>query len=155
MSVKFVRFTLSINKVTKLIRKLRMDGMNQFNLKGESTQILYQLYEHEQGMSFKDLVQECGLDPAMISRNLKKLVENQIVYKTGEDGRYKATYYLSDKGWQVMRKVDAIINQVEKEALKGISESEMDLFYKILSKLMYNLENLPGDWSDYESKNPE
>lgn len=153
MSVRFSKFTVSLNRLSRLIRKLKMNGMKEFSLKGEQTAILYQLYEHQQGLQFSALVSLCSLDAALVSRNIKKLRELDYVDKTGEEGKYKALIYLTDKGRHLMKEVGAIIDQVESEAAKDISDSDLEIFYKVLDKITYNLENLPADWSNrYDSK---
>lgn len=146
MSERFNRFVRSIGYTERLLRRLKMQGMSQFGLKGEQVQILYQLYDSE-GLTLKEICGRAGLDAGLVSRNLKRLQTEGIVDRLGQAGKYGSVYILSDAGAQIMAEADRLIAWGEKEAVKNISEAELAQFYDTLSKLNKNLEEFPGDWS--------
>ena len=145
MLERFDRFTRLLSQTEKTVRRLKMEGIEQFGLKGEQVQLLVALHEH-QPLTLKELCSVCGLDAGLISRNLKKLQAQGIIARAGTPGRYRAAYSLTDEGEKIMDSVEKIIVRIQQEAVKDIPEAEMDTFYAVLSRLNENLENLPEDW---------
>lgn len=146
MSERFNRFSRAISRTERLMRRLKMQGMSRFGLKGEQVQILYQLYDAQE-LSLKDLCARSLLDAGLVSRNLKKLCAQDIVERKGAAGKYGALFCLSQTGREIMVQADTLIDRAERTAIAGISESELAQFYETLSKLNQNLESIPGDWS--------
>jgi len=81
MAQGFIRLSLCVNRLNKLIRKLKMDGMTQFDLKGEQLLLLDLLYEAQEGLSMNQLVEQSEQDTGFVSRNLKVLQEDHLVDK--------------------------------------------------------------------------
>lgn len=145
MEDRFVKFSINIAKLHKLIQKLKTDGMKQFDLKGTHTLCIYQLLTHAEGMTSTEMAASCDLDPALISRTLASLTESQIVCRMGESGKYFAKYVLTPKGNAVAKEIQTLVHAIQEIADTGISEEELIVFYRVLGKLADNLQTLPPD----------
>jgi DNA-binding MarR family transcriptional regulator len=152
MAQGFIRLSLCVNRLNKLIRKLKMDGMTQFDLKGEQLLLLDLLYEAQEGLSMNQLVEQSEQDTGFVSRNLKVLQEDHLVDKLSNGKKYKAVYILSDKGYDVMQKINRILLRTEDAARSGISQTEFDIFYQVVRQLTKNLENCPVEWSNNDER---
>lgn len=140
MSQRFKEFSLSTSRLHRVLQKLKAREMNRYGLKGEQTVLLYELYTSEQGMKFAPLCQVLQLDPGLVSRNLKVLLQQNLVEKVPPNASYKATYRLSEKGRQAMAGIDQILSEMEELAVAGISPEELEIFYSVSSRLCANLE---------------
>ncbi len=145
MEDRFVKFTVDIAKLHKLIQKLKTDGMKQFDLKGTHTLCIYQLLTHPEGMTSTELAVSCDLDPALVSRTLASLTHNQIISRIGEPGKYLAKYMLTDKGLLVAEEIRSLIHTIQEIADTGISQEDLAVFYQVLDRLAHNLQSLPPD----------
>lgn len=145
MEDRFVKFTVNIAKLHKLIQKLKTDGMKQFDLKGTHTLCIYQLLLHTEGMTSTELAASCDLDPALVSRTLASLTESQIVSRKGEPGKYLARYMLTENGTIVAQEIRALIHGILEVADTGITPEELTIFYRVLGRLVENLSTLPPE----------
>lgn len=153
MDDRFVTFTISISKLNKLIQKLKTDGMKMFALKGVHTLCLYQLIGKTDGMTATQITSACDLDPALVSRTLGELAQKDLIKKIGRPGKYHAKYCLTVKGEEVAAEAKMIIAAIQETVDMGISKTELDVFYKVLSTLIHNFEELSDDTSAFFHKN--
>ncbi len=146
MEDRFIKFTLNIAKLNKLVQKLKTAGMKQFHLKGTHTLCIYQLLLHPDGMTSAELAAGCDLDPALVSRTLAALTENQVISRLGERGKYLAKYALTEKGTQVAKEIQTLIHTILETSNAGITPEELSTFYRVLDRLSENLSTLSPDF---------
>ena len=139
MSQRFTRFTMKLSRLNKLIQKLKAEGMSPYGLKAVDTLCIYQLAERGE-MAFSQVVEQCDLDPALVSRTLRELVKNGMVEKRGQPGKYNATYRLTPEGEMRAVEIKATINNVQSRADEGIAPEELEVFYRVLNRLTENFE---------------
>ena len=151
-SLRFAKFTMTISRLNKLIQKLKTHGMQQFGLKGVDTLCLYQLAFCPEGITFSALADACQLDPALVSRTLKTLIQQDMICKSGPPGKYNARYSLTPKARKTMPEITRIIHNVQKRTDQNISPDDLDVFYKVLETLSHNLENIADDPSILRSR---
>ena len=70
MNDRFIRLSVSLSRLQKVIQRIKTDGMNRIELKAGHTLVLCQLDAAPDGYRFSELTERCDLDPAMISRVL-------------------------------------------------------------------------------------
>ena len=68
MNDRFIRLSVSLSRLQKVIQRIKTDGMNRIELKAGHTLVLCQLDAAPDGYRFSELTERCDLDPAMISR---------------------------------------------------------------------------------------
>ena len=95
MQDRFIRLSVSLARLQKVIQRIKTSGMGRIALKAGHTLVLCQLAAAPEGWHFSDLTERCDLDPAMISRVLADLVRSGLVEKCGAPGKYNALYLLS------------------------------------------------------------
>ena len=145
MNDRFIRLSVSLARLQKVIRRIKDDGMSRLALKAGHTLVLCCLENAPEGRHFSELTEQCDLDPAMISRVLADLVRGGLVEKCGEPGKYNALYLLTDAGRDCAARVGAVVRDAERRADEGIDPADLATFYKVLDKLTKNLEAVDAD----------
>lgn len=148
MTERFERFTMSLSKLNKYIQKLKADGMRQFGLKGVDTLCLLQLSTHLE-MKFSQVTERCQMDAALVSRTLKGLVQQGMVERSGQPGKYNATYRLTMEGEQTWAQIQGMILDIQKDVDQGIDPAELEVFYRVLNQLTANFAALAGSLSEH------
>ena len=72
MQERFETFTVLINRISRNIRKIKIQEMADYNLRSAHVSCLYYLYTHS-GATATDLCERCEEDKATISRALDYL----------------------------------------------------------------------------------
>ena len=98
MNDRFIRLSISLARLQKVIQRIKASGMSRIELKAGHTLVLCRLAAASEGLHFSELTERCGLDPAMISRVLAELVRSGLVEKRAESGKYNALYLLTNAG---------------------------------------------------------
>ena len=145
MQDRFIRLSVSLARLQKVIQRIKTSGMGRIALKAGHTLVLCQLAAAPEGWHFSDLTERCDLDPAMISRVLADLVRSGLVEKCGAPGKYNALYLLTDAGRDRADRVTAVVRDVERRADEGIDPADLATFYKVLNQLTKNLEAVAAD----------
>ena len=73
MNDRFIRLSISLARLQKVIQRIKASGMSRIELKAGHTLVLCRLAAAPEGLHFSELTERCGLDPAMISRVLAEL----------------------------------------------------------------------------------
>lgn len=78
-------------------------------------------------------------DYASITRMIELLVKNEYLTRAiNESDRRKYILKISNKGKDTLKKLKPVILQNRADALKGISDAEMDQLYTSLNKIINN-----------------
>ena len=145
MNDRFIRLSISLSRLQKVIQRIKANGMSRLKLKAAHTLVLCCLEAAPEGRHFSELTEQCDLDPAMISRVLADLVRSGLVEKRGEPGKYNALYLLTAEGRDRAARVGAVVRDAERRADEGIDPADLATFYKVLDQLTKNLEAVDAD----------
>ena len=145
MNDRFIRLSISLARLQKVIQRIKASGMSRIELKAGHTLVLCRLAAVSEGLHFSELTERCGLDPAMISRVLAELVRSGLVEKRAESGKYNALYLLTNAGHDRAARVGAVVADIERRADEGIDPDDLATFYKVLDQLTRNLEAVDAD----------
>ena len=135
MNDRFIRLSISLARLQKVIQRIKASGMSRIELKAGHTLVLCRLAAASEGLHFSELTERCGLDPAMISRVLAELVRSGLVEKRAESGKYNALYLLTNAGHDRAARVGAVVADVERRADEGIDPDDLATF---------NVQNCPA-----------
>lgn len=142
MQERFETFTVLINRISRNIRKIKIQEMADYNLRSAHVSCLYYLYTNT-GATATELCERCEEDKATISRALDYLETNgYIVCETKNAKRYKSPLYLTEKGREVGKKIADRIEDVLEAISGGLTEEERVAFYRSLSIISQSLETV-------------
>lgn len=141
MGERFETFVTAIAQIYRCIHRLKSDEMAAFGLKGAHVMVLYQLQQHEQGLTAVQLAQVCEEDKAAISRTVAELKNLGLVSQAETKiRRYRLPITLTEKGREITGQMNRKIVEAVMENGYGYSTQDRDLFYRILLKISDNLQ---------------
>lgn len=142
MQERFSTFTVLISKISRSIRKIKTEEMDEFNLKSPHVSCLYYLYKSD-SLTAKELCDICAEDKAALSRSIEYLEKSgYIVCDSNLKKRYRSPLALTDKGQKVAEAIAKKIDKILDLASEGINEEERIILYKSLTIISDNLEEL-------------
>lgn len=140
MEERFETFTILINRISRNIRKIKNQEMEEYNLRSVHVSCLYYLYT-SRGATATDLCERCEEDKATISRALDYLETNGfLTCESKSVKRYKTPLLLTEKGNEAGKKIAEKISAVLDEISGGLTEEERVAFYRSLSIISDSLE---------------
>ena len=140
MEQRFETFTLLINRISRNIRKIKIQEMAEHDLRSAHVSCLYYLYSTP-GLTATDLCEKCEEDKATISRALDYLEAKEYLFcESKHTKRYKAPLTLTEKGIAVSKQIADKVNGVLDEISIGLTEEERITFYRSLSIISNQLE---------------
>lgn len=144
---RFSRFIRNVDTVQKSIRKFKIANAEVFGIKSVHILWVYELYSHPEGISGAELAAKSMIDRSLISREIADLKENGYVTTedTGTKRAYNAKIKLTERGREMARAVGAAGRDIQNRADDGITEEELESFYKTFEKLSANLERIAAE----------
>ena len=138
---RFERLSAGVTQIYKNIQKLKKHYMGP---QGTQVMCLYYLSRNPQGLTAAELCTFCEADKAGISRILSQLEKQQVIFYAHPEGkkRYRAKAVLSESGKKYAERVLHLILDVTERAGTGITEEEREIFYRVLSKIAGNLNQI-------------
>ncbi len=140
MEQRYTTFSLLLINISRCVQKIKNAEMATLGLKGKQVQCLFGLYLCEEGVSLTKLGQMCGEDKGMMSRTIKELTEEGLVYVDVKSNRkYKNPIRLTEKGERIAGIVAEKISVLLEEGSSGITEDERTQLYHSLGIISDNL----------------
>lgn len=129
--------------ISKLSNKLRrkIDAFSsKKNFSGSQGRVLHFLLAQAGDVFQKDIEEEYGLRPPTATELLKKMEQNGLIHReaTAGDARLKRIV-VSEKAMQYKDIVIEDITNLENELIRDISENEMEVFFKVIEKMLENI----------------
>lgn len=147
MNQRFENFTFRINKLYKLVQKLRLIEMKEFGLKGIHVMCIY--YLSVQGkMTASELIKLTLEDKAAISRALKLLLEKQLITYVS-DG-YNSPVELTKQGLAVAEAIEEKAKRAVDAAGGTLNAEQRETFYECLETVSVRLEEYYKSMADKE-----
>lgn len=149
---RFLTFYQSFDQIIKHIKRLEMSYMREYGLRSVHMGCILRIKESESGMTVTELAKATRTDKALISRNLKELIEDGFVTtKTkGEDNAYKKRYYLTEKSEKIATDINGDIAAYIVAARGNTPEEDIQTFYRVLASFENNIsliaENKGDEW---------
>lgn len=140
MQERFETFTVLINRISRNIKKIKIQEMAEYNLRSAHVSCLYYIYTLKSATA-TDLCERCEEDKATISRALDYLDANGYITREVESTkRYKSPLLLTDKGKEVGKKIADKISGVLDTISIGLTEEERVAFYRSLAIISDSLD---------------
>ena len=140
MEARFETFTVLINRISRSIRKIKIQEMAEYGLRSAHISCLYYL-QREEGLTATDLCERCEEDKATVSRALEYLKrEGYLADDDAAAKRYKAPLLLTEKGRTAAQKIAEKVDGVLAEVADVLTEEERCAFYRSLTAISDALE---------------
>ena len=105
MKERFETFTVLINRISRNIRRIKNQEMEEYGLRSAHISCLYYLYSVE-SLTATDLCERCEEDKATISRALLYLEsKGYLICESKSAKRYKSPLILTEKGKALAQKI--------------------------------------------------
>lgn len=124
------------NKIHRAIDKFA----SKSELTGAEGRVLHFLLGHEEDIFQKDIEFKLGLRSSTATEILKKMENDNLIIRkpTPNDARLKKII-VTEKAMQYKEIVINDLKNFEKTLVSGLTEEEIDLFLKIVDKMINNL----------------
>ena len=129
--------------VSKLSNKLRrkIDAFSsKESFSGSQERVLHFIFAQSNDVFQKDIEEEYSLRPPTATELLKKMEKNGLIYRESmaSDARMKRIV-VSEKALQYKDMVIEDITALEDELTKDIPPNELDVFFKVIEKMLDNI----------------
>ncbi len=144
MIKRFEQLTIGISRISKSIRKIKKSCMGSLGLKSTHVMCIYYLTQNPDGLTASGLCRLCREDKAGISRILTDLEQKHFIHyplAAGEK-KYRARAVLTDIGNEYAQKVSDLILRSTMAGGAGLTDTERQIFYRVLFKIADNLDLL-------------
>lgn len=137
MNDRFINFTFDVIKLYKLIQKIKLIEMREYDLKAIHVMCIYHLYAYGK-LSAGELIKLTLEDKAAISRALKTLSEKKFVVFNRKG--YNSPIELSERGAEVARAIDEKAQRAVDAAGGTLSDKQRVTLYDCLGVISNRLE---------------
>ena len=141
---RFEKLTAGTSRIYKSIQRIKKYQMSQFGMKSTHVMCIHYLDTHPDGLTGADLCRLCGEDKSGVSRILSDLEKQQLIcYAPGHEAKkYRARALLTDTGKEDAEEIHKLILHATLKGGQGISDTEREIFYRVLFRISENLEQL-------------
>ncbi|MHC1682755.1 MAG: MarR family winged helix-turn-helix transcriptional regulator [Clostridiaceae bacterium] len=129
------------NLTNRNIAKYLTSHLEEYNITLEQWGVLVRLCE-ENGLTQKELSQRVSKDQPTLTRILDLMVKKEMVKRAAnEKDRRAFNIYITDKGRELKEKLFPIIESLFEKILVDISQEDLEIYLKVLSKINENIKN--------------
>lgn len=149
MENRYEIFTNLILKINRIIKRIKTEEMELYNLKSQHVSCLYYLYVNNEDITATMLTEISGEDKATISRALEFLEnESYIICESKTEKKYRSLLQLTDKGREIGSKVANRVQSIVESAGDELDSESREVMYKSLNKICENLEKISENYGD-------
>lgn len=131
---RFGNFILSIDRISKNIKRIENNVMQKYNLRSAHVMCLLNLVNSNDGLNSTELAEACGVDKAFISRITGELENSGYITRNQNDhgSIYKCKFILTDSGLEVNKYIHDSIAEIMGEVSGNIPDHKLRTFYEVL-----------------------
>lgn len=101
--------------------------------------VLDYLRQHD-GANQAEIARACHIEPASLTSVLNRMEEKTLVERRTQQGdRRSFSVYLTEQGHQLALRVGRAFEELEEQALQGVSEAEREQFLAVFRRVYDNL----------------
>lgn len=134
-----------VNMLKPMICVLEMRAAKQTGLKLTMPQfvLLFKISEEKEEVTLKDMVEKLGKDKSAILRMIDLLEKKELVRKAvDQNDRRKNQLLVTKKGERLIAEFREIESELNSELLEGLSDADMETFYKVANHIQIKSEQL-------------
>ena len=137
----FIPYCLSVAS-NEISHKIALTYQQRFGIDLMQWRVLAVLGEKSQ-ISAQEVSERTAMDKVAVSRAVKKLLNAKLVAREfAEEDKRRSILMLTDSGKDIYQQIVPLAKSYEKRLLKQLSDSEIDDFMKLLTKLRQANNNL-------------
>jgi MarR family transcriptional regulator, transcriptional regulator for hemolysin len=131
-----------IHEVFRALRK-RIIEQTEAKLTGEQFGLLYAISQKEEEVIQKDMAETMGKDKSAILRMIDLLeAKKMLVRVVDKTDRRKNQIMVTKQGERVLAQYLEIEFQLTEELQQGLSQDELDMFYKVINHIQTRAKQL-------------
>ncbi len=138
---RFLPFILSIDRVSKNIKRIKDNVMEKYGLRSAHVMCLFSLVKNSEGLNSTELADACGVDKAFVSRVTGELERRGYIQRNQNDhgSIYKCKFVLTELGLDVNKYINEKIAQIMEEVSGSIPDHKIRTFYEVLAIIDENI----------------
>ena len=134
------RILFKLIQVGRLHHNILDHKVSEFKLYRSQHQLLRYLLDTKTLLSQKDISGALDISAAAVAKTIKKLEQEGLISKmpSAEDQRINLID-ITKEGRKILEQTREIFDLLDQEVIRDISEEELDIMFKVLSKMEHNL----------------
>jgi len=113
-----------------------MDDLGLYRGQGRALDVLWR----NDGCTHGDLAQALSVQPATVSKMIQRMERSGFVARRADPKDQRVSrVFLTEAGRQVKQQVDARFDQLEREAIEGLSAQDVNALHQLLTRIRENL----------------
>ena len=122
-----------------LVQRGLLERLKNTGLTIGQPKVLDYLKDHD-GSSQKEIARNCFLEAGSLTSILNRMEEKGLIERRMLNGNRRTFHiYLTKEGWKSQKLEEESFLEIEKQALKGITEEEFDAYLTFSRKIFKNL----------------
>ena len=140
---QYEQFSSYISTIYHNVQRIERDEMVKYGLTGAYAQCLVTLARFPNGITCTTLCEVTEKDKAAVSRIVANMEHKGLIVRKGlTDTAYRARLILTEEGKRAARYVNERAKLAVLQAGAGLSDEELDTFYKTLNHISTNLREI-------------
>jgi len=134
-----------VNMLKPMFCVLEMRPAKQTGLKLTMPQfvLLFKISEEKEEVTLKDMAEKLGKDKSAILRMIDLLEKKELVRRAvDQNDRRKNQLLVTKKGERLIAEFREIESELNSELLEGLSDADMETFYKVANHIQIKSEQL-------------
>lgn len=140
MKSRFESFVITVWKMNKIVRNIKIAEMERYGLKAVHVMVLHYLKNNPLGLTAAELTKLTLEDKAAMSRALASLEEKGYLSVEKANGKkYNAVVFLTEEGKKVAEEMSEKADKAVENCSLSLTEEERESFYRSLAAIAENL----------------
>ena len=133
-----------------LVQRGLLERLKNTGLTIGQPKVLDYLRDHD-GSSQKEIAQGCFLEAGSMTSILNRMEEKGLIERRMLNGNRRTFHvFLTEAGWKSQKLVEESFLEIEKQALKGMTQEEFDAYLASSRKIFQNLMQTEEEGTDNE-----
>ncbi len=133
-----------------LVQRGLLERLKNTGLTIGQPKVLDYLRDHD-GSSQKEIAQGCFLEAGSLTSILNRMEEKGLIERRMLNGNRRTFHvFLTEAGWKSQKLVEESFLEIEKQALKGMTQEEFDAYLASSRKIFQNLMQTEEEGIDNE-----
>lgn len=133
-----------------LVQRGLLERLKNTGLTIGQPKVIDYLRDHD-GSSQKEIAQGCFLEAGSLTSILNRMEEKGLIERRMLNGNRRTFHvFLTEAGWKSQKLVEESFLEIEKQALKGMTQEEFDAYLASSRKIFQNLMQTEEEGTDNE-----